>query len=224
MTGFCTGRPLPDRAVTSARVVTAHQPHYLPWLGYLHRISLADVFVVMDTMEYTHHSYINRNRIVGPSGMQWLTVPVRYRSFSRRPIRDIETCNQRRWKEKHLRTLAHCYRRGDGFAELFPRLAAAYAPGHSSILDLDMAILRAILAHLDVKTEIVLASESGIEGRKEDELFLSLLRRTRCDEVSAIRHPKRSDGVPPARLVLFIPYSSVSIGQRLWVEHDCLSN
>jgi hypothetical protein len=42
--------------------------------------------------------------------------------------------------------------------------------------------------------------------------------------VLAFRHPQRGDGVPPVLLVLFIPYGDVSIGERLRVEHDFLSN
>jgi len=62
--------------------------------------------------------------------------------------------------------------------------------------------------------------------RSSDSLLqvIIALRLPRCDEVLAIRHPKRGDGVPPTLLVFFIPYGNVSIGQRLRVEHDFLSN
>jgi hypothetical protein len=165
------------------RVVTAHQPHFLPWTGYLHRISLADVFVVMDTMEYTHHSYINRNRIVGPAGVQWLSVPVRYRDRSRDTIEKIEISNQRQWRAKHIRTIEHCYRRSPGFDALFPRLEVIYREEETSLLGLDMALLKMLLDSLGVTTEVLLASSCGVEGRKEDELFLSLLRRTGSDTI-----------------------------------------
>src|SRR6187401_3788283 len=60
----------------SARVVTAHQPTYLPWLGLFHKIALSDAFVIFDDVLYDDRDYVNRNRIRGPSGPLWLTVPV----------------------------------------------------------------------------------------------------------------------------------------------------
>ena len=56
--------------------VAIHQPHYLPWLGYLAKWAAADVFVFLDTVQYTKNGWQNRNRIKTATGPQWLTVPV----------------------------------------------------------------------------------------------------------------------------------------------------
>ena len=44
-------------------IVAAHQPHYLPWLGYLDKLAKADVFVVMDDLQYEAQNFQNRNRV-----------------------------------------------------------------------------------------------------------------------------------------------------------------
>ena len=33
-------------------ILAAHQPQYLPWLGYLHKISDTDVFLILDDVQY----------------------------------------------------------------------------------------------------------------------------------------------------------------------------
>ncbi|MBI3637246.1 MAG: WbqC family protein, partial [Candidatus Rokubacteria bacterium] len=43
--------------------VAIHQPHYLPWLGYLAKWAAADVFIVLDTVQYEKNGWQNRNRI-----------------------------------------------------------------------------------------------------------------------------------------------------------------
>ena len=56
-----------------------HQPHYLPWLGYLAKWAAADVFVFLDTVQYVRNGWQNRNRIKTAAGPRWLTVPVHAR-------------------------------------------------------------------------------------------------------------------------------------------------
>ena len=60
-------------------IVAAHQPHYLPWLGYLAKWAAADLFVFLDTVQYEKNGWQNRNRIKTSEGARWLSVPVRAR-------------------------------------------------------------------------------------------------------------------------------------------------
>ena len=57
-------------------IVAAHQPHYLPWLGYLDKLAKADLFVVMDDLQYEAQNFQNRQRMKLQSGAMWLTVPL----------------------------------------------------------------------------------------------------------------------------------------------------
>ena len=56
--------------------VAIHQPQYLPWLGYLDKLDSADVFIILDTVQFKKHEWQNRNRIRTKEGWQWLTVPI----------------------------------------------------------------------------------------------------------------------------------------------------
>ena len=46
------------------------------WLGYLDKMAKADVFVVMDDLQYEAQNFQNRNRIKLNHGPCWLTVPL----------------------------------------------------------------------------------------------------------------------------------------------------
>src|SRR5205809_6588550 len=60
-------------------IVTIHQPNYLPYLGFFHKMANADLFVVYDTALYSKQRGLhNRNRINTPQGAQWLTVPAQH--------------------------------------------------------------------------------------------------------------------------------------------------
>ena len=77
-------------------VLAAHQPNYLPWAGYFHKMSRCDAFVFMDSVQYSRTSYTARCLVKQPDGRShWLSVPVfkkgRYyqRSAKWRPITSI---------------------------------------------------------------------------------------------------------------------------------------
>ena len=57
-------------------IVSGHQPCYLPWMGYFHKISICDTFVYMDTVQYLENDWNNRNKVRTPQGGHWLTVPI----------------------------------------------------------------------------------------------------------------------------------------------------
>ena len=67
------------------------QPSYIPWRGYFDQIQKADVFVFYDDVQYDHHGWRNRNRIGGPRGGQWLTIPVHHKGTlaSQTPVNEI---------------------------------------------------------------------------------------------------------------------------------------
>ena len=56
--------------------VAIHQPHFLPWLGYLHRMAQADLFVLLDHVQFERRNYQNRTMIRMNGEARWLTVPV----------------------------------------------------------------------------------------------------------------------------------------------------
>ena len=54
-----------------------HQPNYLPWIGYFDKMRTADVFVLLDAVQYPRaRSVANRNAIRTAQGELLLTVPV----------------------------------------------------------------------------------------------------------------------------------------------------
>ena len=58
--------------------VAIHQPQYLPWIGYFDKLNRADVFVLLDNVQYKKNEWQNRNRIRTSQGWQWVTVLVLY--------------------------------------------------------------------------------------------------------------------------------------------------
>jgi len=90
-------------------IVAIHQPGYLPWLGYFHKILHADLFVLLDTVQMEKNGFANRNRVWAPNGVQWLTVPVLMKGHTHSTLGEMRINPAVSWKAKHLKTLALSY-------------------------------------------------------------------------------------------------------------------
>ncbi|MBI4375539.1 MAG: WbqC family protein [Elusimicrobia bacterium] len=62
-------------------ILAAHQPNFLPWLGYFGRMIQADRFIFLDHVQFERQNYQNRTLIKTTQGPRWITVPVAQRSW-----------------------------------------------------------------------------------------------------------------------------------------------
>lgn len=140
-------------------IVAVHQPHYLPWSGYLDKIDTADVFVLLDTVQYEKNGWQNRNRIRTADGWMWLTVPVQ-REYGA-PIVDIKIAGYGRWRRRHLQALTTNYSGAPAFERHLPFFRDCYDREWESLAALNNATLDYIVGALGIETEIVAASSLG---------------------------------------------------------------
>lgn len=127
------------------------QPGYLPWLGFFEQVWRADEFVFLDDVQFDKHGWRNRNRIKGPAGPQWLTVPVRTNGRNQPRICEVEIdATQCRWATKHIQALRTNYGPCPFFDWLFPDLERILSGTWSRLLDLDYALTDLLCAKLGV--------------------------------------------------------------------------
>lgn len=90
------------------------QSNYLPWLGYFDLMRRADIFVILDIVQYSKNDWRNRNRIKTPKGPQWLTIPVTFSLSAATPIDEIRVADHS-WAERHISLLRQYYQRAEAF-------------------------------------------------------------------------------------------------------------
>lgn len=153
-----------------------HQPNFLPWLGYFYKMAKCDDFVLLDNVQYTKNSFINRNRIKTPQGTMWLTVPVKIKGRFGRLIKDVEINNTVNWKKKHLGTLGGNYKKARFFEQIFPGLEAIYyANDWNNLCELNLRLLEWVLSMLELEKRLIRASELGVEG-ESTQLLINIVK------------------------------------------------
>jgi len=152
-------------------ILSAHQPAYLPWLGYLDKIARADVFVYLDTVQFERNSFINRNQIKTPQGALWLTIPVKTKGHTSGSLRTTEIDDSQPWRTKHLKSIEMNYRKAPRFSDCFPKIEALLTMPESNLADYCWRQLRFWLDELGIDTRIVRSSELTITSKKSDLVF-----------------------------------------------------
>lgn len=139
------------------KLLSAHQPQYLPWLGFFDKVARADVFVLLDDVQFKKNEWQNRNRIKGPSGPQWLTVPVRHR-FPQ-TIAEVEIAPPPSWSRKHQQALRTNYGKAPFFDAEMPLFAELLEASWDHLAPLNVEIIRRLTQRLGIGTELRLSSE-----------------------------------------------------------------
>lgn len=148
--------------------VSIHQPNYLPWLGFFHKMSLCDQFVLLDTVPFSKNSYQNRCRIKTAQGEQWLTVPVLIKGHFAQPTHLVRVDAHGGWAEKHWRTVQQNYRRAPFFHELSEQLEPIYRTAWDLLVDPNSALIKKIADALSIKTPILRASQLDVQGSRSE--------------------------------------------------------
>jgi hypothetical protein len=164
------------RATTSGkRIVAIHQPNYLPWAGYFHKLASCDVFVFLDSVQYPRGQTItNRNLVKTANGVAYLTIPVTLPTAVEGKASYLEVAYaDPRWKKKHLRTLQHAYRRASHFEEIYALVAAELEP-ERPFVNLTIGLIDAIAGYLEMETPRYRLSELVPQARHKNELIIDV--------------------------------------------------
>ncbi|MBU1087053.1 MAG: WbqC family protein [Candidatus Omnitrophica bacterium] len=140
-------------------ILSAHQPQYLPWLGYFDKIDKSDCFVFLDTVQYKKREFQNRNKIRTKTDSIWLTVPVKTKGASLQRLSDVQIDNEIDWQKEHINSLQTWYASAPYFSDYFSFFKEVYAKKWEKLIDLNIQIIKFILDVLNIKTKIYLESE-----------------------------------------------------------------
>jgi len=154
-------------------LLAVHQPNYAPWLGWFVKAAVADRFVLLDDAQFPKASWVNRARVLGPNGPEYLTVPVRHPG--RIPIREVRISDPA-WRAKHLRKVQAFHARSPGLGIAEEVLAGAGLDGIEGLSEANEVVLRRMLRALGIDRELVRSSSLGVEAGDPTDRHLALCR------------------------------------------------
>ena len=160
-------------------ILAAHQPQFAPWLGFFDKLDRADVFVLLDNVQFKKNEWQNRNRVKASDGPQWLTVPVSFHFGDK--INEVSIAEDNHWRHRHQQTLTTCYSRARYFQETFALYDEAISHEWSELCELNITLLQALASRLGIDTRMSVASEMDPLPEDRDERLIALCKRFGAD-------------------------------------------
>lgn len=167
-----TSHPNVWSATLNTNLVAISQPTFLPWLGYFSILDEVDDFVFLDDVAFTHRSWQQRNRVRGPQGLQWITIPVKTANRRDQLIQDAEIDTEFGFPEKQLTTLRHLYGKSDNWTAVGDLVSKAMtdATAHKSLSKMNCDLVTGIAQWLGIETRFHLASELDSQAGRSEKL------------------------------------------------------
>lgn len=159
-----------------------HQPNYIPWLGYFHKMANCDIFVYLDAVQYPRgRSFSPRNRIKTSNGVTFLTIPLRHPPGRKGKVSYLEMeFADEQWKQKHLKAVELNYRRAPYFSEVFD-LYREQVLRHNRFVELNIGLIETFTAYLEITTPQVRLSELLATFGQKSQLIVDICRAVGAD-------------------------------------------
>ncbi|MBI3550343.1 MAG: WbqC family protein [Elusimicrobia bacterium] len=161
-------------------ILAAHQPQYLAWAGYYHKMSRCDVFVYLDEVQYKKREFQNRNRIKAPEGELWLTLPILSKGRYTQSVKDVALDATKDWAQSHWKSLLLNYAKAPHFAEHRAFYEGVYAKPWERLAPLCVEMDGYLRKELGIGADVRFESETGSEGTASERL-VSICRRLKAD-------------------------------------------
>jgi hypothetical protein len=163
------------------KILTAHQPAYMPWLGYFHKIGLADEFVLLDEVQFEKNSFTNRNKIKTANGEAWLTIPLEMKGHIGRNINEMRIDENSDWRKKHWNSLFLSYKKAPFFSHYSDFFETYYKNTTTSVLTEFIKVSSDFFfKELNILLKMEELSKLGITSKKQ-ELIMDLCKKTGSD-------------------------------------------
>lgn len=145
--------------------VAIHQPEYLGYLGFYNKMMNADAWIFLDNVQLAKRDFVRRNRIRGPNGPMWLSVPIITKGRYYQLIQDVIIDNSQSWAKNHWKSIQHQYARTSFFDDCSHHLTSIYEAEWDNLADLNITIIKTMAQLLDIERPTYLASELGVTGK-----------------------------------------------------------
>lgn len=157
------------------KIAVIHQPDFLPYLGFFHRLLHADLWVILDDVQIKGSKrWDNRDKIKTPRGERWLTVPLKKFSTDTK-INEVYLSEEKAWRTKNINIVRENHKKVKFFSEIMPFIEESFNFDCEKLIDYNLKSVNILMGLFDIKIETLMSSKLNVSGRK-NELNVNILK------------------------------------------------
>lgn len=160
------------------RIAVIHQPDFISYIGFFHRLLKSDIYVVLDNVQFvsgTSRSWQNRDLIKTPSGKKWLTISVQKCQLGTK-INEVLLSRTIPWRSSNLNQIRANYQKAPCYLEIYPYIEELYSFDCDRMIDFNLESIKMIMSLLDIEIEMMLASSLEPQGTS-NQLLVDILKK-----------------------------------------------
>lgn len=153
------------------KIVSIHQPNFLPWGGYFDKIANSDIHIIMDDVQFSKGGYTNRAKFFqGINGKEPFVQTVPVKQEMGQLIKDVRLHNFDHFRAKFIRTMKMHY------PNAYEVIKDVVDRDYWYLYDFNVCITETILDALGCKTEIIRGTTLQAQGNKSEKV-LNLVKK-----------------------------------------------
>lgn len=139
--------------------LTIHQPEHFPYLGFFQKMEAADLFVLLDDVQFTKGNFQHRNKFLNNNGVEeWFTVGLESKPNTKL-INKVKVSDDSKWRRVILSKLETNFKKD--FTEIY---------SHSRLININLASIEYCRRALGITTPMVLSSELNLTSTSSQRL------------------------------------------------------
>ncbi|MBI9112691.1 WbqC family protein [Maridesulfovibrio ferrireducens] len=158
------------------------QPTYLSWVGYFDLIDQVDTFVFFDNVIFDKRSWQQRNRILTPRGLEFLTIPISSKGAYKQLINEtkIESAH---FVQKHLRTIKNNYSKAAYYNDFYDEFCIVMKDLSQSLSlsELNIGLIKWFCTKFGITTNFITSSKLNTTGNRS-KLLVDILNKVKSNE------------------------------------------
>jgi len=169
------------------KIVVIHQPDFLSYIGFFHRLLYADLYIILDDVQFvkSNNSWTHRDKIKTKNTEQWLTLSVQ-KAQRNTHINKILLSNDIHWKVKNLNLIKENYKKSEFFEEIFPYIEKLYSNTDNKLCSFNIKSILLLLELFDIKIKMEYSSSLKTFNAKSEKIVEILTKVNATHYLSGI--------------------------------------
>ena len=150
--------------------VAIHQPEHFPYMGFFEKMKAADVFVILDDVQYKKNNWQNRNKFLNKNGVEeFFSVQVE-KEATKKLINEVNIV-EGPWRKKTIKKIQQNF-----------NLDTSNIYSHNKLIDINMESIMWAREKLNIDKPMILSSDLSIKTKSTQRLV------DICNEVGATEY------------------------------------